>query len=151
MRTISSLESFHSALNRSITHKKHFFKFIECLRLHESRKADQLFALIHGIPATRFQRNARNQQREEKIKRLTNLLLKETYSVKQFLKAMADDGNCTYDFLIVQCTCYTLPPMPASCIFPILYTRLSTTSIICSIERYKIEKNRTSLLSFFFY
>lgn len=98
MRTISSLESFHSVLNRSCTQKNHFFKFVEALRLHESRKADQFFTLIQGLPATRFQRNFRNQQRENQIKYYTDLLSNKTFDVKQFLQAMADNRNCMYDF-----------------------------------------------------
>lgn len=95
MRTISSLESLHSALNRLITHTKHFYKFIECLRLHESRKADQFVSLLQGRPGIRFQRSFKNQHRENKIKYFTDQLVNKTISVKQFLKAMADDGNCT--------------------------------------------------------
>lgn len=80
--------------------KKHFFKFVEGLRLHESRKADHFFSLIQGLPATRFQRNFRNQKRESDIKYYTNLLFDKTFSVKQFLHAMADDVNCMYDLRI---------------------------------------------------
>lgn len=101
--------------------KDHFFKFIEALKLHESRKADQFFSLIQviisfyeqpstknrthficlifliqGLPATRFQRNFRNQKREADIKYYTDLLLDKTFSVKQFLVALADERNCMY-------------------------------------------------------
>lgn len=98
MRTTSSLESLHSALNRSFKQKEHYFKFIECLRLHESRKADQFFNLLHGLPATRFQRNFKNQRREIKIKYFTDLLVVDkTITVEQFLHGMANDQDCMYD------------------------------------------------------
>lgn len=100
MRTISSLESMHSMLNRSLAQKKHFFKFVECLRVHESRKADNFFSLLNGLPATRFQRNMKNQRRDDKIKHFTALLLKKTLDVKQFSQAMADDCKHNFQYLI---------------------------------------------------
>lgn len=103
MRTTSSLESMHSMLNRSLARKKHFFKFIECLRLHESRKADILFSSLNGIPATRFQRNAKNQRRNEKIKHFTELLLKKKINAKEFLQAMADDCKLNLQYFHISC------------------------------------------------
>lgn len=47
MRTTSSVEGFNSFLNRSVRLRDHFFKFVESLRLHESRKTDELFNIIH--------------------------------------------------------------------------------------------------------
>lgn len=91
MRTISSLESMHSMLNRSLAQKKHFFKFIECLRLHESRKADNFFALVNGLQATRFQRHPKIQRRDEKIKSFTDSLTSSKINIEQFLQGMADD------------------------------------------------------------
>lgn len=84
-----------------MTKKNHFFKFIEGLRLHESRKADHFHSLIHGVSATRFQKNDLNKQREQKIKSCTDKWLNETFSVAQFLQAMSDDDNGKCDWNIV--------------------------------------------------
>lgn len=93
MRTVSSLESLHSAINRSTNQKNHFYKFVEVIRLHESQKADHFFAAIQNLPATRFQRNFKNTKRLADIKYYTDLLMNETYSTREFLLAMADDEN----------------------------------------------------------
>lgn len=77
--------------------KAHFFKFIEGLKLHESRKTDHLYNLLCGTtPNERFSRSKpRDQERDHKIKFYTNLLSEGEISIKDFLRAMATDENCT--------------------------------------------------------
>lgn len=98
MRTTSSLEAFNSSLNRSIPKKAHLFKFIECLKLHESRKADRMYSLAHGtLPEIHFKaRREKDEIRAEKIRRCTSFLCEKKMSIKEFLEAMATDQTCMY-------------------------------------------------------
>lgn len=96
MRTVSSLESFHSAVNRTVPKKSHFFKFTMGLKYHECRKADKMLNLVRDlIPKNQLQKkHLRDQVRENKINHFTKLLCSEDISVREFLLAMAKDENC---------------------------------------------------------
>lgn len=95
MRTTSSLEAFNSALNRSIPKKANFFTFVERLKLHESRKADQMCNLINdSLPQNHYERkHERDQKREEKIQFYTELLCSGKINTRGFLGAMADESG----------------------------------------------------------
>lgn len=95
MRTTSSLEAFHSVLNRTIAKGPNFFKFIERLRLHESRAADRMHNLAHDIlPDKQFQaRLKRDQDRDEKIRHHTGLLCNGAITPEEFLDAMAAENK----------------------------------------------------------
>lgn len=97
MRTTSSVEAFNSFLNRSILKRDHFFKFIERLKLHDSRKTDDFFNLIHDnvLPKHQLERTKkRDQLREEKIKLYSFLLDRKEITFEQFLEEMATDKDC---------------------------------------------------------
>lgn len=98
MRTVSSLESFHSGLNRSMVKKGHFFKFVVGLKLHESRKADNMFNLVHGkMPNNQLHpKHPWDQERDNKIKHFIKLLCDKKLSIKGFLQGMASDKNCMF-------------------------------------------------------
>lgn len=95
MRTTSSLESFNAVLNRSIAKKANFFKFLERLKLHESRKADDMHSRAHHtLPEKHFKRrHLRDQERENKIRSLTTLLESGAISTGDFLQAMANESS----------------------------------------------------------
>lgn len=94
MRTTSSLESFNSAINRSVKKKQNYFKFVERLRIHESRKADRMHNLAHDVlPAKQFTaRHKADRLRHEKIKENTDLLRDGVISTAEFLSIMANEG-----------------------------------------------------------
>lgn len=95
MRTTSSLESFNSALNRSIPKKANFFTFVERLKLHESRKAEDMHNLVNDkLPKNQYERKHYcDQKREEKIRFNTELLHKGIINTSGFLAAMADESG----------------------------------------------------------
>lgn len=95
MRTTSSLEGLNSVLNRSILKRAHFFRFVERLRYHESRKANDMMNLtIDDLPQSQFEpKHMKDRERKEKIKYYTNLLDKKIITVEQFLEEMASDDN----------------------------------------------------------
>lgn len=95
MRTTSSLESFNNILNRSISKHTHFFKFLCRLRIHESRKTDEMFYVTNYIlPDSHFERRKeRDRNRETKIQFFTAKLLSGQFTINQFLLAMAADEN----------------------------------------------------------
>lgn len=93
MRTTSSLEAFNSAINRSVGKKQHYFKFVERIKLHESRSTDRMFGVVHDeLPASHFEpRREVDKARQKKIKSNTELLSNGKISVDDFLNAMAAD------------------------------------------------------------
>lgn len=97
MRTTSSLECFHSKLNRTVAKKPNFFKLTERLKMHESRSADRMHNTIHDIlPDERFEpKLKRDKERAAKIKHFTDLLCNEKITVGQFLNAMAAE-DCKF-------------------------------------------------------
>lgn len=95
MRTTSSLESFNAILNRSIAKNAHFFKFLLRLRIHESRKTDEMHYMAHHIlPDSQFERRKqRDRERENKIQFFSAKLLSGRFTTAEFLLAMAADEN----------------------------------------------------------
>lgn len=96
MRTTSSLESFNAVLNKSIAKRANLFKFIPRLRLHESRKADEMYHLAHDIlsPVQFMRRKKKDQIRDEKIKHLTSKYLEGNITnqkIQSFLEEVAAD------------------------------------------------------------
>lgn len=90
-RSTGSLEGLNSVLNRSILKKPHFFRFVQCLRYHESRKANDMINLHNDdMPQSHFEpRHKKDRERNNKIKHYTDLLEKNAIDVEQFLEAMA--------------------------------------------------------------
>lgn len=96
MRTTSSLESFHSALNRSMEKKSNFFKFMVGLKLYESRKVDQMYSLLNNNqPKKQFEpKLCKDRERHNKINHYTKLFEQKKINIKEFLVGMATDGKC---------------------------------------------------------
>lgn len=100
MRTVSSLESFHSALNRSMSANSHFFKFVIGLKIHESRKADKMYNLLHNrMPKNQLKRKHRaDKQRDERINHISKLFSEKRISLKEFLTMAAENSaNPNYE------------------------------------------------------
>lgn len=96
MRTTSSLEGYNSVLNRSVPKTGIFFKFVERLKIHESRKADEMFNLItsNTPPKHYMPKHLKDRRRDEKIRNNTDLLKRGVIDTYGFLDAMAsEDGN----------------------------------------------------------
>lgn len=94
MRTTSSLESFHSVLNRSMAKKSHFYRFVRGLKIHESRKAEKMFNLIHHkVPSDVVPRHRRDRERAERIKINTNLFCEIFLNIMEFFEALSIDEN----------------------------------------------------------
>lgn len=95
MRTTSSLESFNSALNRSIPKKANFFTFVQRLKLHESRKADQMSNIINDkLPQNHFERKHYcDRKREEKIRLHSERLYNGQTNTCGFLAAITDESG----------------------------------------------------------
>lgn len=84
MRTTSSLEAFNLQLNKSIGKKPIFFKFVDRLKIHESRKAQD------GSTEVAWKmKHKKDQERDEKIKLNTDLLRTGKSSIAEFLNTMA--------------------------------------------------------------
>lgn len=92
MRTTSSVESFNAVLGRKCSKHPHIFKFIDQIKIVELKKALNLLCLMEpGVPNSQFQpRNKEDQERNEKIKYFTTLLVQNIISVSIFLEAMAN-------------------------------------------------------------
>lgn len=91
MRTTSSLEAINSVIQRSFPGKTNIFKFIESLRLYESRKSEDLHKLSIGeIPYRQLERKrAVDRERERKIVFFSNQLDFGYISVEEFLESMS--------------------------------------------------------------
>lgn len=91
MRTTSSLEAFNLQLNKSIGKKPIFFKFVDRLKIHESRKADHFISLVQdGSTEVAWKmKHKKDQERDEKIKLNTDLLRTGKSSITEFLNTMA--------------------------------------------------------------
>lgn len=98
-RTTSPLESFHSAMNRSVPKHANFFVFIDGVKLFESKKSDELYNVIHAKPSANLNKAIRKeaQERDVRIRSLTELICSGAISTKQFLEAMAEDDQCMYE------------------------------------------------------
>lgn len=101
MRTTSSLESFNAYLNRTIPKRGNLFKFMSRLKYHECRKADRMHNLVHNfVPQKQFERKTlKDRLREAKIEKATDLLSKGA-SIGDFLNALANEENSTYDIIL---------------------------------------------------
>lgn len=96
MRTTSSLESFNSVLNRSMAKRPNFYKFIERLRLHESRAADNMYNAVHGLQKSLAPHHEKDRQRAEKIEHFTKLICNGKLTSQEFLNAMAQKDRMYY-------------------------------------------------------
>lgn len=96
MRTTSSLESFNAVLNRSIAKRPNFYKFVERLKLHESRAADQMYNAVHGLQKCLEPHHEKDRQRAEKIKHFTKLICNRKLTPQEFLNAMAQKDRMYY-------------------------------------------------------
>lgn len=79
--------------------KGHFFKFIVVLRLHESRKATDMFNLLKGNLTKLHRKHKKDQMREDRIQHFTKLFCEKQISIKDFLEGMAgedDSSFCSY-------------------------------------------------------
>lgn len=104
MRTTSSLESINSQLQRMLPENAHLYKFIECLRLHESIKSSDLYQISIGNITNQNmkKRRAEDRARDAKIKLLSGKLKKQEISVAGFLRSMSKNKTSkttrTYEF-----------------------------------------------------
>lgn len=98
MRTTSSLEGFNSILNRTIAKHSNFYRFVERLRIHESRRADEMINLVRDQSSKKHlePRHKKDQDRDQKIKHHTSLLCNNKVSIADFLNAMTSVDDCTY-------------------------------------------------------
>lgn len=104
MRTTSSVESFNAVLNRSIHKNPGFFRLILALRVHECRKADEMYYKVHNVADEYFEKKKiRDQNRDKKIKLLTDALDTGKLNTEGFMVEMAKEENCTFQ----NCTLYS--------------------------------------------
>lgn len=96
MRTTSTLEGFHSKLNKTIAKDPNFFEFVGKLKMHESKSADTMHCVIHDVlQSTHFEpKNPKDIKRAEKIDHFTKLLCSEKITPVEFLYAMDDEKEC---------------------------------------------------------
>lgn len=73
-----------------------FFVFVTHLKLHESRRSDDLFNAIHDKCPVQKATHKRDQQRNEKIRTNTQLLCKGFISTEEFLNSMAGEDLRMY-------------------------------------------------------
>lgn len=88
MRTTSVLEAMHSVIQRTFPIHPHIFKFIENLRLHEAKKATDLYHLSEK-DAKIQQIRAEDRERAEKLRKCTEDLENGLISVENFLDLMS--------------------------------------------------------------
>lgn len=93
MRTTSLVESMNSVIQRSFPPKPHWYKFVECLRLHEAIKSTDLYQMSSGdINNPKLQQiRAKDKERKEKIQLLLNKLNMEEIDVAEFLEQMCEN------------------------------------------------------------
>lgn len=110
MRTVSSLESFHSSANRSMPKKGNFFRCVVGLRLIESRKADTMMNLVNNImPENQLERkHSWDRERDQRIKHFTELICKKKIPIKEFLQEISSDKNCMYFIFFQKAISFTV-------------------------------------------
>lgn len=90
MRTTSSLEALNAIIQKTFPAQTTIFKFVESLRLLESRKSCDLYQLTSGISNQHLERRrAADKKRNDKIIHYTGQLMNGEISVAVFLEAMA--------------------------------------------------------------
>lgn len=77
MRTTSTLEGFHSKLNKTIAKDPNFFEFVEKLKMHESKCADTMHSVIHEF----YQAHISNQRIGKTKNALKKLTISPSYCV----------------------------------------------------------------------
>lgn len=100
MRTTSSVESFNAVLNRSIEKRPNFFRLVLALQIHESRKADKMHYVATNCPSPcgHFRKKKKeDEEREQKIVKLTGDLNEGRLSTEGFMLEMAKDDNGIID------------------------------------------------------
>lgn len=93
MRTISSVESLNSQLNRSFPKHGNIWKFVEQLKLHEFTKATEMAKLMHSnkkSPAQNQRKRKKDKEREAKIDFFMKMLDANEISPGIFLEAMGN-------------------------------------------------------------
>lgn len=90
MRTTSSVESMHAIFGRSFPNRPNIYSFIENIRHFEFSKADTIRQLVKGDVMPKKKRD-KDQKRDEKIDRLSELLSRHKISIENFLYEMAND------------------------------------------------------------
>lgn len=88
MRTTSVLEAMHSVIQRTFPSKPHIYKFIDNLKLHEAKKATDLYRHSQGDIKIQ-QIRAKDKKRAEKIKDCLEKLSKGCISVEKFLELIS--------------------------------------------------------------
>lgn len=99
MRTTSSVESFNALLNLSIDKHPEFFKLVMALKIHDSRKTDEMFYVANNnpVPDAYFEKKKKkDQERDQKIRSLTDKLEANELDTEAFMRAMAKDENGEY-------------------------------------------------------
>lgn len=101
MRTTSSLESLNSVLGRLIPHKPNIFKFVDGIRIHEFAKCEELLQLDASEKARPARKRKRDQERDDRIKRVTQNLVDKRITTSMFLEtfsvtenSLPHSGNC---------------------------------------------------------
>lgn len=94
MRTTSSLESLNSVLGRLLCRRPNIYKFIEGIKVHEFAKVKELIQtdlLAEEDVATKRKTRKRksDQDRDDKIKRVTEELDQNKITPDEFLEAFS--------------------------------------------------------------
>lgn len=96
MRTTSSLESMNSVLGRFFLRRPNIYKFIDGLKIYEFAKYKQLLELSvenEDARKRKTRKRKRDQERDDKIKRVTEDLIKRKINTSQFLEKFSTDGS----------------------------------------------------------
>lgn len=102
MRTTSSVESFNALLNGSIEKHPDLFNLVMALKIHESRKADEMFRVANNSPTpdAHFEKKKKkDQERDHKIRFWTQKLIGNEITTEEFMRAMARDENGKHSFI----------------------------------------------------
>lgn len=95
MRTTSSLESMNAALRRLSPMHPAFFKFVDCIRLHEFSKSVDLFEMKrHGETQKKSTKLSKRERLDVKLKFLTEQLEDDSFKTGAggFLRQLAGES-----------------------------------------------------------
>lgn len=106
MRTTSLLESFNSVIGRSVPKHPNIFRFIDYMKLHESKIMLKMGSLLESDEEFDTAQKKIHRERSEKIKYATEMRKNGQITVEEFLQAVSIEDMIPKKGLFFICVDY---------------------------------------------